>query len=234
MTTTTYVAVQLLKNRFGETQNVIDSHYNELMNLPQASIKTTSLRGIYDKLEKNLRSLHALGQDVDQAIFISIMTSKLPKKVITQREIQKGSKAKWSVKKLGDYTVAKEKAEQHTKSEDKLEYPKETRPKWHTGNDSKPEFRQYKSSTEALLTSQTVNKYTTKTYGNLCPFCEEKHWSDKCPRYRTMEARKQRLEGCCFVCLKSGHAAKDCKAENTCVYCKKHTTIIIGVLSREV
>jgi len=55
---------------------------------------------IYDKIEQNLRSLEALQQNIDQDVFISMITTKLPKEVLVQLEIQKGTGVKWSVRKL--------------------------------------------------------------------------------------------------------------------------------------
>lgn len=233
------VAVGILRERFGETQCVISSHYEKLINLPEASTKTVSLRALYDKFETHLRSLEALGQDIDQAVFISLITSKLPKEVLTHLEIQKGAKTKWNIQKLREmlenYIVAKEKAEQQSKTTEKQDYQTdktkskwnkdtgyvrytEMRDKWNTGHDLQHGTRQYKSSAEALFTGQ---KYTTKTYSDLCRFCEGKHYSDECQRYKTLESRKQQLKGCCYICLKGGHTANNCRADKICVYCKK-------------
>ena len=91
------VAIDLLKERFGDKQTVINSHYSELINLTPASNNTKSMQSLYDLMEKNLRSLDALNQDTNQDIFVSIVTSKIPKEILIQLEIQKGSKEKWSV-----------------------------------------------------------------------------------------------------------------------------------------
>ena len=71
-----------------------------------------------------MRSLKALDQDTDQDLFISMITSKLPKDVLIQLEVQKGAKTPWTVKELrerfNDYIAARERADQHvstTKSE---------------------------------------------------------------------------------------------------------------------
>ena len=53
------VATNLLKERFGDQQTVVNSHYAELINLNPASNNTKSLRSMYDQVEKNLRCLKA-------------------------------------------------------------------------------------------------------------------------------------------------------------------------------
>ena len=62
------VAIDLLKERFGDKQTVINSHYSELINLTHASNNTKSMRSLYDQMEK---SLDALNQDTNQDIFVS-------------------------------------------------------------------------------------------------------------------------------------------------------------------
>jgi hypothetical protein len=41
-----------------------------------------------------------LQQNIDEDVFISMITTKLPKEVLVQLEIQKGAGVKWSVRKL--------------------------------------------------------------------------------------------------------------------------------------
>ena len=79
---------------------------------------------MHNDVEKHLRSLQALEQDTDQDLFISIITSKLPKDVVKQLDIQKGGRTPWTVRELrerfNDYIVARERAKLHvsaTKSE---------------------------------------------------------------------------------------------------------------------
>ena len=89
------VAVELLKERYGDKQAVVTSHYNELINLKPAPNNPKGLRKMYNDVEKHLRSLQALEQDTDQDLFISMTMSKLPKDVVIQLEIQKGARTPW-------------------------------------------------------------------------------------------------------------------------------------------
>ena len=145
------VAKELLKERFGDQQTVINAHYTEMINLFSASNNTRSLRALYDQIEKNLRSLEALKQDINQNVFISMVTSKIPKDVLIQLKLQKGSKCEWSVSKLrelfNEYISARERAEQQATTENKYALPKNPR-----------------ITTEALISgnrSQKVIQFTT-------------------------------------------------------------------------
>ena len=59
-----------------------------------------------------------------------------------------------------------------------------------------------------------------------CIFCDEKHWSDDCSSFPDVLFRKRRLKKRCFISLKEGHLAEECKLQNkVCVHCgekKKH------------
>lgn len=69
-----------------------------------------------------MRSHDSLKQDINQDIF-SIVTSKIPRDVLIQQEIQKGSKVKWSVHKLrellNECISAREGAEQQAMNDNK-------------------------------------------------------------------------------------------------------------------
>ncbi|VDH96326.1 Hypothetical predicted protein [Mytilus galloprovincialis] len=98
---------------------VVNKHYSDLINLQSASNQTTHLRRLYDDLERHLISLDAMHQDVTQDVFISMITSKLPKEVLIQLEIQKGNNERWTVGKLrqffNTYITAREAAESQSK-----------------------------------------------------------------------------------------------------------------------
>ena len=117
------VAVDILKERFGDQQTVVNSHYAELINLSSANNTTRSLRFLYDQIEKNLRSLNALKQDINQDIFVSLVTAKVSRDVLIQLEILKGSKIKWTVSKfrelLNEHISARERAENQVLTENK-------------------------------------------------------------------------------------------------------------------
>ena len=69
---------------------------------------------MYNDVEKHLRSLQTLKQDTNQDLFISVITSKLPKTVVIQLEIQKGARTPWTMRELRErfnaYIVARDRA----------------------------------------------------------------------------------------------------------------------------
>ncbi|XP_062591234.1 uncharacterized protein LOC134252747 [Saccostrea cucullata] len=198
----------------------------DLINIKPALNNTSSLRELFDDLEKHMRSLEALEQDVNQDVFVSMIITKLPKEARLQLELQKGKKEKWTVQKLRIFLDNYITARESTDMENLTGHEEQSARK-----SSSPEFsyineRPY-TTAEALTTlfqgSQRRNKYGIKH--PVCIFCERNHWSDECTEFRTIEERKRKIRGRCYICLKSGHLSKDCKVDKPCVHChqtKKH------------
>ena len=67
-------------------------HYNKMINLTPATNKTSSLRNLLDSMEKHLRSLEVLRENIDQDVFVSMIRAKLPEEVLLQLEILHGTK----------------------------------------------------------------------------------------------------------------------------------------------
>ena len=130
----------LLKERFGNSQSVVNSHYTQLVNLKPAVNTTKGLRSLNDQFERHFRSLEALKQDTNQDVFISIMTSKIPKDVLLHLQIQRGSEVRWTVSRLrellSEYILAREETEEQCHME---------------ATESNPPTRPLKSSAEALV-----------------------------------------------------------------------------------
>ncbi|XP_070571138.1 uncharacterized protein [Ptychodera flava] len=80
------------------------------------------------------------------------------------------------------------------------------------------------SSAQALVigergpTHQASEKLNPK---KRCHFCEQHHWSDECTKYSTVEARKEKVKGQCYICLKKGHRLKDCVVNKPCFFCRQ-------------
>ena len=243
------VAIGILKERFGNEQEIIDLHYNQMINLYPASNTTSSLRNLLDQLEKHLRSLEVLKQNVNQDVFVAMIRAALPEDVLLQLEMLKGAKKKWTVyalrDKLLEYITAREHSEKKgNNSADSLfkgntPPPSENRRRFNSGVwNSKSNFlnhsnvkkrfnpvthakqnssKTFLGSAEALVVN-TKQQPTTR-YFDQCRYCDQRHWSDECPKYRTVSERKKQLKDSCFKCLKTGHIAKDCKKGNVCVHC---------------
>ena len=199
------VVKTLLKERFEDTQLVIHHLYTDLVNLTPATNSSKGLRFVYDKIESNLLSLEALQQDINHDIFISIISSKIPKDVYLQMELQKGAKNKWSVKKLrellNNYICATKRAEE-------LAYSEEAE---HEIGSSRTNIKE--------RTLQTPQQNIKRKLFVIYRFCDGNHWSDQCLEYPSLWDRKQHINDSCFRCLKRGHIAYKCIQNKSCFYC---------------
>ena len=92
------VAVDILRKRFGDKQRIIDAHYRALMELPAAST-SSSLKSVFETIEKHFRCLEALQQNTEEPVFVSMLTSKLPSAVLYQMELQRTDQA-WTTTSL--------------------------------------------------------------------------------------------------------------------------------------
>ena len=240
------VAISILRERFGNEQEVIDLHYNKMINLSPATNRTSSLRSLLDSMEQHLRCLQVMKQNVNQDIFVSMIRAKLPEEALLQLEILHGTKTKWTVdalrNSLREYITAREHAEKkdtqaESTSRQGNSQPLDVRPKgaaslnrankgYHlkrTGNqvsDGKVSGHQSPSSVasaEALVAN--TKQGTENRFYDQCRYCNKRHWSDECTKYSTIAERKKQLKDSCYKCLKVGHVSKDCKKNKTCVYC---------------
>ena len=72
------VVIDIRKKRFGYMQLIIDAHYQSLSHLPPATNQVAKLRSCYDNIEHHLRSLDAIGKNVNHRHFIALIFEKLP------------------------------------------------------------------------------------------------------------------------------------------------------------
>ncbi|XP_052764085.1 uncharacterized protein LOC128206006 [Mya arenaria] len=226
------VAIDILKQRFGNPQEAVDLHYKKLMNMPAPNGKVDSLRAYLDTVEKHLRSLEVLHEDIEQHVFVSMIRSKLSGDVLRQIEFKKGSKVKWTVHGLIDalreYILACEHADDKDKLEKasdntrvgahKFQKPQE-RPQYSTYQSHRSERPFHKPLTSAETLYANVKGKSAGNFQIKCRYCNDRHWSDECLRYKGIEDRKKKLHGSCFKCLKEGHTARECKTKKLCVHC---------------
>lgn len=58
------VVVDVLKRRFGNRQHIVEAHYHNLSKLPPATNQVSSLCQCCDAIERSLRSLEAIGEEL--------------------------------------------------------------------------------------------------------------------------------------------------------------------------
>ena len=77
------------------------------------------------------------------------------------------------------------------------------------------------------VSSQQTNQPTKQSNQKMnqrCSYCSSGHFSHECIKYKTVNARKDRVMSLrlCFNCLKPGHSSKVCRSSRTCRTCGLH------------
>ena len=67
-------------------------------------------------------------------------------------------------------------------------------------------------------------KQSNQKTNQQCSYCSGGHFSHECTKYKTVNARKDRVMSLklCFNCLKPGHSSKTCRSTRTCRTCGFH------------
>ena len=79
----------MLKERYGKNEVILNVHFTSLVDLPASSSQTSLLRKNYDFIEKHLRSLKTLGENIESKMLVSLIMAKLPKDVLVHLTDQK-------------------------------------------------------------------------------------------------------------------------------------------------
>ena len=212
------VVVDVLKRRFGNPQLIIDAHYRNLSHLPVATNNTGSLRQTYDAIERSLRSLEALGENVDHRHFVAMISEKLPQKVMYQLYMLKPDGDEWTVSKLRQllekHITALEMAGGDPRPNQSLVKPHNKYPP----RDGSWQLFNPKSTAGGLLAGGNKSFVLSKQNPK-CIYCGQSHWSDECTKFATLQSRKEKLKNSCFKCLQRGHTQKDCRRSRPCAHC---------------
>jgi hypothetical protein len=200
-------AIDILHQRFGNTQQIILTHMDELLKLPTCSGERASqLRFLYDKISINVRGLEALGVNSSQygSLLIPVVMSKLPQEVRIQIA-RKTTQEVWEMSPLLE--VIQREVEAREISEGvKLtqEKPKSQTPK-------------FPNASQFMVSGSRTGEIQIQ-----CIYCSENHYSASCTKVTEPSDRLEilRKKGRCFVCLKSGHRSNQCSSTKSCRRCK--------------
>ena len=201
-------AIDILKARFGNKQQIINRHMEILLNLESVTshYHVRSLRQLHDTVESNVRSLKSLGvsRESYRGLLSSILMNKLSQEfhLVITREMGDDD---WQLDQLLDvFKRELEARERAGGSSVNKGQPSPPKPK-----------RREDGTTHALLTSGEANCPT-------CTYCRGKHPSRDCCTVPDVPAHKELLKkyGRCSVCLRKDHISRNCLAKFKCHNCK--------------
>eukprot|EP00794_Sanderia_malayensis_P002861 gene2861-3307_t len=193
------IAWDRLQKEYGQTQTVINTHIEEIVNLPAIrGSNFTKIQEFYESLTKNNDALLTLGEEEMLRGFVMTTLNKLQGIKSDLVRIDEN----WETWDMHDLIENVQKWLKRNRSAEETGKPIEKREKhWYSGESHKE--RQKK-----------------------CIFCHEDHWSDTCKQYDTIEKRREHFKEnkLCFNCGKGGHRGSACYSKG-CYFCKsKHHT----------
>ena len=206
------LAVEILHERFGKTQQIISAHMDELLKLPTCTWdKPGQLRIIYDKIKINGRGLERLGVKAEQygSFLIPVIMSRLPAEV-RLHVVRVSTKEVWEINKLLKVIQAEVEAREMS---DTMKI-------------------QERKGTETTFTPKrgfspgTANSLFARSgdgSGIRCAFCNGEHYSSACEEVKEIQKRKNifRRDKRCFLCLSVGHRANQCTRKKKCRVCDR-------------
>jgi len=163
-------AVELLQMRFGNPQQIITTHMDELLMLPNC----VRLLLIYDKTTVHVRGLHALGIDYKQygSLLIPVIMSKVPND-IRLRMVRENQGGVWDLDKLMTTLLVEVEAQEASESTkvtaSKLPYPS-------TSNS-------HSTASSLVAGVQTIQ----------CVYCCGNHYCASCNVVKSIRERKELL-----------------------------------------
>ncbi|XP_062619808.1 uncharacterized protein LOC134281340 [Saccostrea cucullata] len=227
-------AIDLLKERFGQPQKIINAHMRALMELQAPRNDAISLRNYGDCLESHVRSLECLGQKQEMygALLIPVIMNKLP------AEIRKNIAREYDGDNISLHNLRKAiSKEVKTLESGQIENSDgfHATALFLTGASKKQCHVHNGHNQKTKESTPYVEK--TEIKSRPCIYCCTKnHFPGDCKKVTEVSTRFDILKRkkLCFNCL-GNHRAADCKSRNRCKTCQKkhHTSICDMKLTRD-
>ena len=213
-------AIDLLKNRYGNPQTLINSYMEQFVNLETVT-KTNDvirLRKLFNKVENSMRNLRSLGVDSDNygKLLVPVLNSKLPSDMRTLFARTFCGKV-WDLDEMLKIfrceLEAKEQASLTVKAEKSYEKSREN---YTTGAlYSASKLSNYQASSRNPASGSRNNNKS-------CLFCQGNHPRFRCTKVTDPKIRKDLIfkNSLCFICLDDLHIASKCTSSNSCKKCE--------------
>ena len=194
--------IKILKDRFGNKQQIISSHMQALLSLQGLpNERVSQLRLIIDQINTHVRGLDTLGVTAERygSLLIPVIMSRMPKEItiIVARKITEDI---WPIEEILDIICHEIEAR---------EYSENLAPE-----KRQPQNLHPKSSQGTARTFGTKGERRERTQERSITwyFCDGDHLSIDCQGVKDPQERQELLNkaGRCYKCMKTGHTAKNC------------------------
>jgi len=217
------LAVEILQKRFGDINTIKRTLYAELRNIPFATNKISDLRRCTESVNRIIRQLESIGENMEHPILVTIILEKLPSTVLQKLGDYKTPGELWKIvelqKHLETYISIREESYQILQGSRSGQLDDNMQ-----RNDQKqmPQRNTKTKTFGAVVSKSTISKNVSKSKGLYpCAFCDGDHLNDQCSVYASLAQRKQRIseKRLCYRCLRPGHFSNQCYFDRPCSHC---------------
>uniref|UniRef100_A0AAF5PJA6 DUF1758 domain-containing protein n=1 Tax=Wuchereria bancrofti TaxID=6293 RepID=A0AAF5PJA6_WUCBA len=212
---------QVLIDKYGNPITIKKSLYNEFYSI-QRNDKEWKTK--VEAMEKILRQLEAIGEDLEHSSIEVTIESKLPAWILDKVYKTKTERETWSVSDLRKFLMILIQRNEEVNRNQKT--PLEPIPK------RALQFQRGRGTTALFITKQLNEVKNLQSSSKIkfnkerrpCIFCNKNHWDNECPNCLTAKQRFERLKElkACTNCFRTKHATSDCKQKRRiCFHCKE-------------
>ncbi|XP_061710856.1 uncharacterized protein LOC133520452 isoform X1 [Cydia pomonella] len=218
------VTLEILKERFGNQQKVIDAHYDAINNVQRATQHATDCRANLNMIERHLRVLQSLGETINGNHLRSTILSKFPEKVVYELHLLTLTDNIDNIRSgLQKIITAMESAKESPvpSSSDNIS----TAALHITTHQKKGKQENKRISHKRGFLKRKLPENTEKMSKNkkpkmACIFCQGAHYNASCTVVQDINDRKKKLGKRCYICFKEGHRTTTCHNRKPCFFCK--------------
>ena len=210
-----HAAVDLLKERFGQKQTLINAYMKALWNIPSATTDVRKLREFYDSMEAYIRGLESLSITSDGygPLLLPVLLERLPEEI--RREL---------LRRSDDMNL--ESMREHLRKE--IETRERSVLTSEKGKINQKEKKDVFSGSTSTLGS-AAELVSLGDRSKCCVYCGKEHAAERCLLVTSLDKRVEilRKQGRCFNCLLRNHMQRKCRSVDRCSRCegKHHDSI---------
>ena len=208
-------AVDLLRERYAKPTLIKRAHINEMLNIKDIwdERQVEKMRAFHDTVETHYRGLEALNveEETYASIVVPVLLEKIPQSV--RWNMVRGSETdhlEWNVR---DFLENLKKELQVREMQVPIFGPGNTERRQQTPR------RFVEKVTDGTATA--LHTFRADGFRKRCAFCQEEHEEEHCEKVKNVNARKSiiRKYGRCFICIRKGHKAVECRSKSFCKIC---------------
>jgi len=206
-------SVTLLRDRYGQSQRIINAHVQALLDLPRPENRLTSLQFFHDTITSHVRCLQSLGKSPKslETLLVPMILAKLPEE--TKKNMARDHPSStWTIEELQAAILKELKI-------------------FEVGQQTSTLINQQSTPTASFYMGANKRKGQTHRDTNnklSCAYCKGTHSAINCDVNKDVLSRLEvmKKKHLCYNCL-AHHRVAQCTSKNRCCTCsgKHHTSI---------